>query len=216
MDRYKQVHILFLGLVPAGILAGFTYGNLPLDLNVILLALLLIALRAKFFVDDEAYFHDVSNGELPGGMPYILGIVVALVSWTMWVFASFFVKDIERSSILMVLTLIPSTAWIVAAMVKRGAYAEQVPWLLFNILYSSGFYLIYARASSWNPFRESSEAFTSIALGALFLVFLFDFILSRTLENTRIEARKTRQGQASARASRPKKKPAQQTDDRRV
>jgi hypothetical protein len=193
MDRYRQVHILFLGLVPAAIIGGFTYGSLPIGLNVFLLAFFLIALRAKFYVDDEAYFADVDSGELPGGIPFVFGIVVALISWLLWVFAGFYVKDIERSSILMILTMIPSTVWIVAAMVKRGAYAEQVPWLFFNLFYIGGFFLLATRTESWNPFHSHIEAYTTAVLASLVLVFLLDFVASRVLENTRYEARKTRE-----------------------
>lgn len=196
MDRYKQIHILFLGLVPAAILAGFTYGTLPIEFNVLLLALLLIAMRAKFFIDDEAYFEDVEGGDLPGGMPYLFGVIVALMSWMLWLFAGFFIKDVEHASLLMVLTLIPSTVWIVAAMVKRGAYAEQVPWLFFNLFYGAGFFFIWSRNHSWNPFRDQAEIFTTFVLVILVFIFLLDFIASRVLESGRFEARKTRQAQA--------------------
>jgi len=195
MDRYKQIHILFLGLVPAAVIGGFTYGNLPIELNVIILALLLIVMRAKFFIDDVAYFIDVQDGELPGGMPYVFGVVMAFMSWVLWVFAGFFVKDIEHASLLMVCALIPSTVWIVAAMVKRGAYAEQVPWLFFNIFYVAGFFLVCSRHSGWNPFRNHVDVFTTIVLVIIVFMFLFDFIASRVLESGRFEARKTRQAQ---------------------
>jgi uncharacterized membrane protein YfcA len=210
MDRYKQIHILFLGLVPAAILGGFTYKESAIDLNVILLALLLIAMRAKFFIDDEAYFHDVQRKELPGGTPYMFGLVVAVLSWVLWVFAGFFIKDVERASLLMILTLVPSTIWIVAAMVKRGAYAEQVPWLFFNLLYGTGFALIAFRKADWNPFQDQADIFTTVVLMALIVVFLFDFVASRLLESGRFEARKTRQAQAKSSApprEKPKKKP---------
>lgn len=192
MDRYKQVHLLFFGLVPATVFGGLAYKDIPIDLNVILLALLIIALRTKFYLDDEAYFHDVEFGELPGGLPFVFGLATAVGSWVLWVFAAFFVKDIERSSLLMLLALVPSTVWIVAAMVKRGAYAEQVPWLCFNVFYGVGFYLIAFRGAVWNPFSSSPSAFALAVLLALLLVFLFDFILSRLLEHNRFEARKTR------------------------
>jgi hypothetical protein len=206
MDRYKQIHILFLGLVPAAVLGGFTYGDLPIEMNVILLALLLIAMRAKFFIDDEAYFDDVQRGELPGDMPYLFGVVVAVMSWVLWVFAGFFIKDVERASLLMVFTLIPSTVWIVAAMVKRGAYAEQVPWLFFNVFYGAGFFFIWSRKAGWNPFQDRADAFTTIVLIVLVFIFLLDFIASRVLESGRFEARKTRQAQAKARKSRQLRK----------
>jgi hypothetical protein len=40
--------------VPAAIFGGFVYGSSPIELKMILLAILLVAMRAKFFIDDEA------------------------------------------------------------------------------------------------------------------------------------------------------------------
>ncbi|HEV7746733.1 MAG TPA: hypothetical protein VGO56_17180, partial [Pyrinomonadaceae bacterium] len=134
---------------------GLAFGPAPIDLNVILMTVLLLALRAKFWVDDEAYFEDVKTKKLPGGLPFWFGIGFAFGSWIVWCFASLYVKNIERAGILMVVVFGLSTAWIVATMVSKGAYKEQVPWLFLNVLYIVGFCLLYAGRGDWNPYRTT-------------------------------------------------------------
>jgi hypothetical protein len=70
-------------------------------------------------------------------------------------------------------------------MVKKGAYAEQVPWLFFNVFYFVGFMFLFARGMSWNPFVESVDNFSTVVLIILSFVFLFDLIVTRILEQRR-------------------------------
>jgi hypothetical protein len=134
---------------------GLAFRDARVDLNVALLTVLLLILRAKFWVDDEAYFEDVRKHKLPNGPSFWVRVVFACTSWIAWCFASLYVKDLESAAVLTVWIFILSTCWIVATMVSKGAYAEQVPWLFLNALYVVGFYLIYARRQSWNPFRAA-------------------------------------------------------------
>jgi hypothetical protein len=185
IQRIHQLHRAFAGLNIGAAFAGLAFGTAPIDLNIILLAVLFMLLRAKFWLDDEAYLDDVGRGELPGGLPFGFGMFLAVASWIAWGFAGFYIKDLELCGLLMVVVFAVSTFWIVAAMVKRGAYAEQVPWLFFNCLYALGFILIYWRRQPWNPFSDRPSGFTTSVLVLLFLLFLTDLGVTRILEQKR-------------------------------
>jgi hypothetical protein len=94
-------------------------------------------------------------------------------------------KDIQLSAVLMAIVIGLSTVWIVAAMVRRGAYSEQVPWLFFNGFYILGFLLIHLRDRPWNPFVARIDNFTTAVILGLVLVFLFDLVATRILEQRR-------------------------------
>jgi hypothetical protein len=185
VERYHQVHRGFAALNVGSVFAGLAYRDTAIDLNIILLAALFVLIRAKFWLDDESYLEDVGRGLLPGGLPFAFGLFLALISWLLWAFAGFFIKDVELCSLLMVLVFVVSSLWIVAAMVKRGAYSEQVPWLFFNALYGLGFALVFTRSNSLNPFRDSVAGFTTCVIVLLFIVFCIDLALTRILEQKR-------------------------------
>jgi hypothetical protein len=185
-DRIQDIHKIFFGLNIAALFTGLTLGgNIEVSLNLILLLLIMISLRVKFWLDDVAYFEDVKNDKLPGGLPFSFGFALAMVSWVIFMFAAYFVKRFEVASLLMAIFFLPSTMWIIAAMVKKGAYAEQVPWLFFNFFYAVGFTFLFARRMSWNPFVNSIDNFATGVLIILLIVFLFDLVVTRILEKHR-------------------------------
>jgi len=185
MNRFEQIHRCFATLNIATVLAGLAYGPAPITLNVILLTVLMILIRAKFWLDDEAYLEDVKAQKLPGGLPFSFGVFIAVISWIVWLFAALFIKNIELSSLLMLLVFLFSTFSIVAAMVSKGAYAEQVPWLFFNVLYGLSFFLLWARQATWNPFNSSPIVFATVVLLLLFGIFISDLTVTRILEQRR-------------------------------
>jgi len=185
MERINQLHRALAALNLGSGFAGLAIGSTPIGLNVILMTVLLLILRAKFWFDDEAYFEDVAAGKLPRGFSFAVGVIIAVGSWIVWTFAGFYIKDIEIASLLMVGVFVLSTFWIVAAMVVRGAYAEQVPWLFFNVLYACGFFLLFMRQRPWNPFQDRLEGYTTSILVVLVLLFAIDLGVTRILEARR-------------------------------
>lgn len=185
IERVHHIHRAFAAINIGAVFGGLAFGSAPIDLNIILLTVLLIMLRAKFWFDDEAYLGDVAKGLLPGGLSFAFGMLLAVASWIAWAFAGFYIKTIELCALLMALVFAISTFWIVAAMVKRGAYAEQVPWLFFNGLYILGFLLMYWRTEAWNPFHAHPALFTTSILVMLFVLFLADLGVTRILEQKR-------------------------------
>jgi hypothetical protein len=185
VERYHQIHRAFAALNIGAAFAGLTFRDTAIELNIILLAVLFVMIRAKFWFDDEAYLEDVGREVHPGGLPFGFGMLLAVISWILWAFAGFYIKDIELCALLMVSVFVVSMLWIVAAMVKRGAYAEQVPWLFFNCLYALGFALIYWRSEPWNPFQHQQGGFTTSVIVLLFLLFLADLSVTRVLEQKR-------------------------------
>lgn len=185
MKRLSELHQTIAGGTVLAGFGGLAFGDAPIDLNVILLTLLLLLLRAKFWIDDDAYFEDVSAGKLPAGLSFWIGVGFAFASWIAWCFASLYVKNVEWASILMVWVFVFSTAWIVAAMVSKGAYAEQVPWLFLNLLYAFGFFVIYSRTQIWNPYRDRLFGFTTVVLVCMLFFFVADLAVTRILENRR-------------------------------
>ena len=186
MSRIHLLHRAFVTLNIGAALTGFGRDNFSkISLNVVLLLLLMLALRIKFWVDDEAYFEDVEKGRLEAGAPFYVGFALGIVSWIIWLFAGFFSKEIETASLLMFAVLAPSTFWIVTTMVRTGAYAEQVPWLFFNVFYMVGFYLIASASAGWNPYSQSAEKFTTAVLALLIVLFFLDLIVTRILEQRR-------------------------------
>ncbi|HLP53932.1 MAG TPA: hypothetical protein VK151_02850 [Fluviicola sp.] len=185
MGRIKQLHtgimMLHLGLI----FAGFAFGDHPITFNVISYGVVLFLLRIKFWWDDEQYFLDVENGKLEGGIAFKIGVALAVISWIIWCFVFLFIRNLELSFFLMFVFFIPSTFWIVAAMAKKGAYSEQIPWLFFNIIYMAIFLLLYFR-NEVNMF-DNIEHFTTGLLAILFLTFLFDLGITRILEAKRNE-----------------------------
>jgi hypothetical protein len=127
IDRINQLHRAFAALNLGSGFAGLAFRETaPIGLNVVLMTVLLVMLRAKFWFDDEAYFEDVANGKLPGGIAFAIGVILAVGSWIAWTFAGFYIKDIELVSILMVHCLCPlyildpSLRWpLVAHMLSR-------------------------------------------------------------------------------------------------
>jgi hypothetical protein len=162
MNRTQILHraLAFgnVALVFTGLALG---GRSGITLNVILFLFVVLVLRIKFWLDDERYLEDVTTGKLPGGTPYYFGMCVAGISWLVWYLVGFFIKDIELSALLMAIVIGLSTVWIIAAMVSKGAYSEQVPWLFFNCFYILGFLLIEFRDRSWNPFNAHPDGFTT-------------------------------------------------------
>lgn len=185
MTRTDLVHRAFAGFTLIAVLSGLNIEEEEISLNIILFIALLVALRVKFWFDDESYFEEVNSGKQPGGLPFGFGFVMALISWFIWIGAGYQVKNIELSSLLMIFVLLPSTIWIIAAMVKQGAYAEQIPWLFFNAFYALGFYLIYSRESDWNIFKDNLDTYTLSAIIFLLVVFFFDLVATRILEQKR-------------------------------
>jgi hypothetical protein len=185
VERFHQVNRAFAALNIGSVFAGIAFKETAIDLNVLLLTVILIMMRVKFWLDDEAYLEDVDRGVHEGGLSFGVGIFLAISSWIAWAFAGLFIKDIELCSSLMLIVFVISTFWIIAAMIKRGAYAEQVPWLFFNCFYSLCFFLIIYRTATWNPFRENYENFTTGVIFALFFFFIADLALTRILEQRR-------------------------------
>jgi hypothetical protein len=186
MNRVQILHRAIAAGNLAVVLSGLGLGGkTDITLNVLLLLFIEMMIRIKFWVDDEQYFDDVREGKLPGGLPYQLGIGLAVLSWLVWYLAGFFIKDVELSSLVMVLVMALSTLWIVAAAIKEKTYAEQVPWLFFNAFYALGFLLLSFRSGRWNPFESHVEGFTSSVIVGLIVVFLFDLIATRIIEHQR-------------------------------
>jgi hypothetical protein len=175
------VHRAFCGLTLALLFAALGRGDPP-DLTVCVYLVVLLAIRTKFWIDDEAYFEDASSGRVAAGLPFYFGLGFAFLSWILWCFAAFFLKSLEISALLMVFVFAVSTAWIIAAMVKAGAYKEQVLWLFFNVFYGFGFYALFGRNNAWNPFRGNTAGYTIAVCLVLFVVFLFDLISTRIIE----------------------------------
>jgi hypothetical protein len=183
VERHHQIHRGFATLHLAMVFAGLTFrDNPPIDLNIILLAVLFLMIRAKFWFDDEAYLEDVASGKHPGGLAFSFGMLLAFLSWIAWCFAGLYIKDIETSSLIFVLIFALSTFWIIAAIVMRGAYPEQITWLFFNCLYGLGFLLIYWRGRQWNPFHAQQSTFTTCVLVLLLALFIADLGITRILE----------------------------------
>ncbi|MFZ1008152.1 MAG: hypothetical protein WAN65_15030 [Candidatus Sulfotelmatobacter sp.] len=186
MDRTKLIHRAFVALNLGALMTGLGRDNFSgITLNVLLLFFLMLALRVKFWADDEAYFEDVEKGKLEEGLPFYFGFALAMASWIVWLFAGFWVKHLETSSLLMSLALIPSTFWIVATMVSKGAYDEQVPWLFFNVFYVLGFALIFVGRSSWNPYSSAPDKYFTTILILLIVLFFLDLIATRIIEQRR-------------------------------
>jgi hypothetical protein len=185
MERLHQIHRAFAGGNLLAAFGGLAYKETPIDLSVILLVVFLILLRAKFWYEDEAYLEDVAKGTLPGGLPFAFGMFMAVLSWIAWAFAGFFVKDIELCSKIMLIVLGLSTAWMVAAIVKRGSYVEQIPWLFFNCLYFLSFALLSSRAGWADEVGVNINSFTVNAIICIYFVLVPDFALTRVLEQKR-------------------------------
>jgi hypothetical protein len=186
MSRITLLHRAFATFNLGAMMTGLGRDNFSnITLNVILLFFLILAMRVKFWVDDEAYFDDVEKGKLEGGLPFYCGFALAMASWIVWLFAGFYIKNLEVSALLMSAALIPSTFWIVATMVRKGAYAEQVPWLFFNVFYVLGFALIFVGRRSWNPYATSLGRYYTTILILLIILFFLDLIATRVLEQRR-------------------------------
>lgn len=180
MDTYQAIYRSFAG---ANIFALFTGlvlgGNTDINLNMTLLIFFMISLRIKFWFDDEAYFIDVKKGKLAGGILFQLGFAVGILSWIAWMFASLYVRQFEIASLYMSIFFIPSTFWIIISMIKKGEYAEQLGWLVFNFIYILGFFFLYVVSTSRKPFAEGTDIFSTIVLILLLCVFLIDLIVTR-------------------------------------
>lgn len=187
-NRIELLHRIIFGGNIAILFAGLGRGPLPVSFDVVLFLFLLLVLRVKFWFDDEQYIADVASGRLPGGLPYSFGMGLAFLSWFFWYLAGFNVKDIELSALFMTFVMGFSTVWIVAAMVKRGAYDEEIPWLFFNAFYIGGFLLLRLRSSTWNPFIHHLEAYTAAVTVGLAGTFLMDLIVTRLLESRRTKS----------------------------
>jgi len=184
-NRVELLHRIIFGGNIAILFAGLGRGPLPISFDVVLFLFLLLVLRVKFWFDDEQYIADVAAGRLTGGLSYAFGMCLAFLSWFFWYLAGFYVKDVELSALFMTCVMGFSTLWIVAAMVKRGAYEEQIPWLFFNAFYVGGFLLLRLRSSAWNPFLKHLDAYTAAVTVGLAGTFLMDLIVTRLLENRR-------------------------------
>ena len=164
---FGNIAIVFCGLA----LGGPT----GISLNTILLLFVLVLLRLKFWFDDEQYIQDVLSGKLPAGKQYYAGISVAVLSWVIWNLPAFFIKNLELSGILMALVIALSTIWVLATMVHRTSYSEQIPWLIFNVFYLIGFLLIKFRGRLPTAISKHEEGFTTGVLCGLLAVFFVDF-----------------------------------------
>ncbi|OGB23627.1 MAG: hypothetical protein A3I66_24245 [Burkholderiales bacterium RIFCSPLOWO2_02_FULL_57_36] len=183
MNRIHLLHRTFVTLNIGAMITGIGRDNFAdISLNIILLFFLMLALRIKFWIDDEAYFEDVEKEKLEGGAPFYVGFALAILSWAIWLFAGFFIKNIELSALLMVATLTPSTFWIVATMVRKGAYTEQILWLFFNVFYVVGFTLLFFARADWNPFSQTPDKYIAVVLAQLILLFFLDLIVTRIIE----------------------------------
>ena len=171
-----------LAVVLSGLGIG---GKSDITINVLLLLLVEMALRIKFWLDDEQYFEDVKQGQLAGGLFYKFGVGVGVLSWLVWYLAGFYIKDVHMSSLFMALVMAMSTLWIVASAMEGKTYAEQAPWLFFNMIYAFGFLLLSFRESSWNPFVAHLDGFTLSVTSGLLAVYLIDFIVTRVIEHKR-------------------------------
>jgi hypothetical protein len=186
MKRLSLIHRFVAAGNIAAAFAGFSGSrSVSVTLNLILLVVVVVLIRAKFWIDDEQYFEDVESGKLAGGLAFRVGLGFASVSWLVWYFAAYSINDVELASLLMAIAIGVSTLWIIATIVPSGAYAEQVPWLFFNTLFIAGFLLIRLRHGSWNPFADHAEGFTTGVIIGLLVVFLFDFGVTRVLEQRR-------------------------------
>jgi len=186
MSRTTLLHRAFASLNLGAMMTGLSRDNFTnITLNVILLFFLILAMRVKFWVDDEAYFDDVEKGKLEGGLPFYIGFALGMASWIVWLFVGFYIKNIEVCAALMSAALIPSTFWIVATMVRKGAYAEQIPWLFFNVFYVLGFALIFVGKRVWNPYASAPEKYYTTILILLIVLFFLDLIATRVLEQKR-------------------------------
>lgn len=191
METYQVIYRSFAG---ANIFALFTGlvlgGNTEFNLNMVLIILLMISLRIKFWFDDEAYFKDVKKGNHPGGFLFQLGFASGILSWIVWMFASLFIRQFEIASLFMSIFFIPTTIWIIISMIEKGGYDEQISWLIFNFIYMLGFMFLYIVGISKKPFAEYTYLFSTIMLITLLCVFLYDLKETRRKYKKRQEAYK--------------------------
>lgn len=174
IERPNRIHPAFAALHVGAASGGLIFGEPSVNLNVAILVILFTLLRVNAWFDDKAYFEDVDRERLPGGVSYGLGMFLTVASWVAWTFAGLHLKDLQLCALFLAIVFGISAFWIIAAMARHGACAEQIPCLCLNGFYSLGFLLLYSRNAMGNPGGQSSSEFETPALVLLLLLFLID------------------------------------------
>jgi hypothetical protein len=141
----------------------------------------IIALKIKFWLDDHHHFGEAVQEKLP---IRIVGFILAVFSMIFLGLAGYQIRNPIYSAELIVVSILISTAWVIVHLFEITLDKERrvtevyvslmrEKWALINIIYC----LILAAFIGW--FKPAMDPGNGIAVVALFVVLLFDWVTSR-------------------------------------
>lgn len=115
-------------------------GQVPLESYA--LAFLIFGLRVKFWIDDMDFFDDAKKGAGRRDLRFRIGVLLALVSWTLFILAGLTVGYPALCGTILIGALSVSLVWVAVEFIGDRAYAAQLDWLWGTFGYIAGAALI--------------------------------------------------------------------------
>ena len=143
--------------------------------------LFFVFFRVKMWLDDAHHFHTFKGTTDGEKWLFKIGVVVAIIAWSLWAVAGYSVANLHDSYFYSLLSIALLTIWIlIAAVAQRGFGENGKIWLLFNFIYI-GVLLLIICTSCKLPLSEGW------LIGILVIGTILDFLFSGSLEHFKEE-----------------------------
>jgi hypothetical protein len=103
--------------------------GIPVTWSQWVLALFLILVRLKMFLDHLAHYKKPNLANTPFQLNFIIGVI----SWCFWAASAILIKNINESLFCLIIAIFVSTLWIICERGRHGAWQKNhLMWLFFN------------------------------------------------------------------------------------
>jgi len=140
--------------------------------------LFFVFFRIKMWMDDAVYFQKTVRKSIF----FDLGIVLAIIAWSLWAIAGYTIKDTQQSYEYTMWSIIFLTLWILCDAIDQGNFGEGRPlFIILNLVYIAVLLFLTCDKCSL-PFAK--EHLVYILVGGTVLDFLFTGSLKNFRDDT--------------------------------
>jgi hypothetical protein len=133
--------------------------------------------RIKMWLDDAHHFHTVKTNTGKEKWLFRVGVVVAIVAWSLWAMAGYSIANLGVSYFYVLLSIALLTVWVIIAAISKKGFGENGKlWLLFNFIYMAVIALIIC--SNCNLPLDKNWLIGILVLGTV-----IDFLFSNSLDH---------------------------------
>ncbi len=135
--------------------------------------------RTKMWLDDAHHFSSFDDSTATNKQKWLfkIGVVVAIVAWSLWAIAGYSLSNLDNSYFYILISIALLTVWILIAALANWSFGDHGGmWFFVNILYMAVLSLLLCKSCTL-PFDKQYLVWILVSGTVL------DFLISGSLEH---------------------------------